>query len=268
MFIFAIAARLLLLSGGIFAPAFRSFQLLQKGPGNEAELTAQLKHFITIACFMCAEYVADWLFFLFPLYDELKFAVVAWLCHPQLRGSIVLYDALLEQQLVQREAQIDALLVQASGNLASALFTVVGWLSSQIPKLFSSWPRRQQLQQYHKLPRLDRTHRPSSRRLQFLALADRARLLPMGTQSYQRRPWKRPLHFGRAHLPLFSRTRSRLPLPRPLRQPLAPFRSHPTRTNVARMRSAAAAAAGAPVAAVAAAAATSPRAQVCSCGRR
>ncbi|KAL7754287.1 hypothetical protein RI367_000268 [Sorochytrium milnesiophthora] len=134
-------ARSVVVGCGLLWPAYRSFKLFRRrataasaaataaaaatagNAHNASDLAVAcmwddvVKHYSVMAVFTVVEWPADMLLFWLPFYDEVKLAFVLWLCLPQTKGSVLLYEQCLEPFLVQHERRVDETILELQNEL-------------------------------------------------------------------------------------------------------------------------------------------------------
>ncbi|XP_075890947.1 receptor expression-enhancing protein 3 isoform X2 [Nelusetta ayraudi] len=96
---------------GTLYPAYYSYKAVKTK--NVKEYVRWMMYWIVFALYTVLETVADLTLAWFPLYYELKIAVVIWLLSPYTRGASLIYRKCLHPLLSSREKEIDEYIVQA-----------------------------------------------------------------------------------------------------------------------------------------------------------
>uniref|UniRef100_A0A3Q3GUR8 Receptor expression-enhancing protein n=1 Tax=Labrus bergylta TaxID=56723 RepID=A0A3Q3GUR8_9LABR len=96
---------------GTLYPAYNSYKAVKTK--NVKEYVRWMMYWIVFALYTVLETITDLTLAWFPLYYELKIAVVIWLLSPYTRGASLIYRKCLHPLLSSREREIDEYIVQA-----------------------------------------------------------------------------------------------------------------------------------------------------------
>ncbi|KAJ8365622.1 hypothetical protein SKAU_G00144530 [Synaphobranchus kaupii] len=106
-----IISRAVVLLFGLLYPAYYSYKAVKTK--NVKEYVRWMMYWIVFALYSVLETVTDMTIAWFPLYYELKVAIVIWLLSPYTRGASLIYRKCLHPLLSSREREIDDYIVQA-----------------------------------------------------------------------------------------------------------------------------------------------------------
>ncbi|XP_042629772.1 receptor expression-enhancing protein 3-like isoform X3 [Cyprinus carpio] len=106
-----IISRVIVLVFGTLYPAYYSFKAVKSK--NVKEYVRWMMYWIVFALYTVVETITDLSLAWFPVYYELKMALVFWLLSPYTRGASVLYRKFLHPMLASKEREIDDYIVQA-----------------------------------------------------------------------------------------------------------------------------------------------------------
>uniref|UniRef100_H3CCY2 Receptor expression-enhancing protein n=1 Tax=Tetraodon nigroviridis TaxID=99883 RepID=H3CCY2_TETNG len=104
-------SRSVVLVFGTLYPAYYSYKAVKTK--NVKEYVRWMMYWIVFALYTVAETITDLTLAWFPLYYELKIAVVIWLLSPYTRGASLIYRKCLHPLLSSKEREIDEYIVQA-----------------------------------------------------------------------------------------------------------------------------------------------------------
>lgn len=104
-------SRTVVLVFGTLYPAYYSYKAVKTK--NVKEYVRWMMYWIVFALYTVVETVTDLTLAWFPLYYELKIAIVIWLLSPYTRGASLIYRKCLHPLLSSREKEIDEYIVQA-----------------------------------------------------------------------------------------------------------------------------------------------------------
>uniref|UniRef100_H2RMK5 Receptor expression-enhancing protein n=1 Tax=Takifugu rubripes TaxID=31033 RepID=H2RMK5_TAKRU len=104
-------SRSVVLVFGTLYPAYYSYKAVKTK--NVKEYVRWMMYWIVFALYTVAETITDLTLSWFPLYCELKIAVVIWLLSPYTRGASLIYRKCLHPLLSSKEREIDEYIVQA-----------------------------------------------------------------------------------------------------------------------------------------------------------
>ncbi|XP_070783243.1 receptor expression-enhancing protein 3 isoform X3 [Enoplosus armatus] len=96
---------------GTLYPAYYSYKAVKTK--NVKEYVRWMMYWIVFALYTVVETITDLTLAWFPLYYELKIAIVIWLLSPYTRGASLIYRKCLHPLLSSREREIDEYIVQA-----------------------------------------------------------------------------------------------------------------------------------------------------------
>ncbi|KAM6963757.1 receptor expression-enhancing protein 3 [Tautogolabrus adspersus] len=105
-----ISRSVVLVFGNLY-PAYYSYKAVKTK--NVMEYVRWMMYWIVFALYTVLETVTDLTLAWFPLYYELKIAVVIWLLSPYTKGASLIYRKCLHPLLSSREREIDDYIVQA-----------------------------------------------------------------------------------------------------------------------------------------------------------
>ncbi|XP_056626848.1 receptor expression-enhancing protein 3 [Triplophysa dalaica] len=106
-----IISRSVALVFGNLYPAYYSYKAVKTK--NVKEYVRWMMYWIVFALYTVVETITDLTVSWFPLYYEIKIALVIWLLSPYTRGASVIYRKVLHPLLTSREREIDDYIVQA-----------------------------------------------------------------------------------------------------------------------------------------------------------
>lgn len=106
-----IISRSVVLMFGTLYPAYYSYKAVKTK--NVKEYVRWMMYWIVFALYTVLETITDLTLAWFPLYYELKIAIVIWLLSPYTRGASLIYRKCLHPLLSSREREIDEYIVQA-----------------------------------------------------------------------------------------------------------------------------------------------------------
>lgn len=106
-----IISRSVVLVFGTLYPAYYSYKAVKTK--NVKEYVRWMMYWIVFALYTVVETITDLTLAWFPLYYELKIAIVIWLLSPYTRGASLIYRKCLHPLLSSREKEIDEYIVQA-----------------------------------------------------------------------------------------------------------------------------------------------------------
>lgn len=106
-----IISRSVVLLFGTLYPAYYSYKAVKTK--NVKEYVRWMMYWIVFALYTVLETITDLTLAWFPLYYELKIAIVIWLLSPYTRGASLIYRKCLHPLLSSREREIDEYIVQA-----------------------------------------------------------------------------------------------------------------------------------------------------------
>ncbi|XP_030257342.1 receptor expression-enhancing protein 3-like [Sparus aurata] len=106
-----IISRSVVLVFGTLYPAYYSYKAVKTK--NVKEYVRWMMYWIVFALYTVVETITDLTLAWFPLYYELKVAIVIWLLSPYTRGASLIYRKCLHPLLSSREKEIDEYIVQA-----------------------------------------------------------------------------------------------------------------------------------------------------------
>ncbi|XP_068162342.1 receptor expression-enhancing protein 3 [Antennarius striatus] len=106
-----IISRSVVLVFGTLYPAYYSYKAVKTK--NVKEYVRWMMYWIVFALYTVVETITDLTLAWFPLYYELKVAVVIWLLSPYTRGASLIYRKCLHPLLSSKEKEIDDYIVQA-----------------------------------------------------------------------------------------------------------------------------------------------------------
>uniref|UniRef100_A0A3Q3VRV7 Receptor expression-enhancing protein n=1 Tax=Mola mola TaxID=94237 RepID=A0A3Q3VRV7_MOLML len=96
---------------GTLYPAYYSYKAVKTK--NVKEYVRWMMYWIVFALYSVVETITDLTLAWFPLYYELKIAIVIWLLSPYTRGASLIYRKCLHPLLSSKEKEIDDYIVQA-----------------------------------------------------------------------------------------------------------------------------------------------------------
>ncbi|XP_036936996.1 receptor expression-enhancing protein 3 isoform X2 [Acanthopagrus latus] len=106
-----IISRSVVLVFGTLYPAYYSYKAVKTK--NVKEYVRWMMYWIVFALYTVVETITDLTLAWFPLYYELKVAIVIWLLSPYTRGASLIYRKCLHPLLSSREKEIDEYIIQA-----------------------------------------------------------------------------------------------------------------------------------------------------------
>ncbi|XP_041027723.1 putative HVA22-like protein g [Juglans microcarpa x Juglans regia] len=104
--------RFLLLLLGYAYPAFECYKTVEKNRVEIAELRFWCQYWILVAMLTVLERIMDIFMRWFPLYGEMKVALVIYLWHPKTKGTGYVYETLFRPYIAKHETDIDRKLLE------------------------------------------------------------------------------------------------------------------------------------------------------------